>query len=405
MQQKTATYLVLVTVLITFILFIKTNVGKKGSFASEVKVCNRVATQLRFSCYRAAIERHYKNNPRSFIERLKSDKDLTFESKTSENNEITYANFGTNCHTFYHASGDFVATHIAKLGDSVKKLLSYGPTTCTNAYTMGLYKRLAIKNNYPMKLLQEFWKVCKTGAENQCAHEIGHILHDKYGYSILQVLDGISAKEYNLIYPTKFRYTTFSKADYNAPFEDCRAIVPEKKVAQCYTGIGHNLFLFSEFSSGGYKDLFKQCEDVKQDDKEYCYSFFVFRIGINEAATKFLSKKYEEGRKTCSDGVGIANRQDMLAHCYRGVGGGIGLWIDSEYKASDINDQNLPAIKKEFLKYANLCEESPTTDLQDECYAGLMGTKFSKYYKQLGLFHEKIEKLLPQLDTDFEVVG
>ena len=321
------------------------------------------------------------------------------------NGKISYAIFGTNCHTFYHAAGDFMATYS---NESVQKILDLGPTTCTNGYTMGVYKRLALKNHYATDTFKEFYKVCKKGAENQCAHEIGHVLHDKYSYSVLKTLDNISSEDYQLAYPQKYDYVTFDKntaENLDKPFEECKKIMPdENKLAQCFTGVGHNLFLFAEFSKDHYKAVFDECENVSETNRDECYGFLVYRIGINEAGTKFLSKDFEGGRKVCDEIAERAKRPELKEHCYRGIGGGIGLFVDSEYALTEINEKNLFSIKNQLLGYLKLCENSDR-EFVNSCFAGLFGTKFAKFYDLLKIYYEKIEQLRPSWDSDFEVVG
>lgn len=299
-----------------------------------------------------------------------------------------------------------MATHS---NENVEKILDLGPTTCTNGYTMGVYKRLALKSHFSMDLLEKFYEVCKKGAENQCAHEIGHVLHDKYSYSVLKILDSISASQYHVTYPQKYDYVTFvnsgSADDLDKPFEDCKKIMPDQnKLAQCYTGIGHNLFLFAEFSKDGYKSMLSECAKTQEKNKNNCYAFLVYRIGINEAATQFLSHEYEAGRKVCEDVVVMSSKVEMKEHCYRGIGGGIGLFVDSEYALTDINEKNLVSVKNQLTDYLKLCEQSDEKFV-DSCFAGLFGTKFAKFYDLLKIYYEPIEKLRPTWDSDFEVVG
>lgn len=377
--------------------------SRDQKFSEGITKCNAVTTNLRFSCYRSLIEKIYKGDVAAFSKKIKSDKSLSFEIKFTKNREVTYAVFGTNCHTFYHAAGDFVATY-AQSGD-VKTLLDMGPLNCTSGYVMGVYKRLALVNHFSEDLLKSFFTLCPKGSENQCAHEIGHNLHDKYSYSILKVIDDISKKEYGLTYPQKYDYVTIQNPDINAPFAGCRKIMPDdNKLAQCYTGIGHNLFLFSEFSPDGYKGQFAECEKTAAENRDSCYSFLIYRIGINHAATLLLSGKPKEANDLCNNIIAQANRPDLMKHCYLGIGGGLGLWMDSQYSAVKVDDNNLAQIKKELMDFAVLCNLSPEKYMGD-CYSGLLGTKFKKFYKDYGMFNQNIEKLLPTLDSDFEVVG
>jgi hypothetical protein len=393
-----------ILVLLSSLLFLK--IYKRPTFPAAVTVCNGAETNLRFSCYRAVIEKYYKVNISGFAQEIKINHSLSFEAMYGQSGKISYAIFGTNCHTFYHAAGDFIATYS---NDPLQELLDYGPTACTNGYAMGVYKRLALKNHFSEDLLKEFYRVCKKGAENQCAHEIGHVLHDKYSYSILKILDDITTSKYNISYPQKYDYVTFSegyiKADLDKPFEECKKLMPDNnKLAQCFTGVGHNLFLYSEFSKDGYKSMFSECSKVSAKNKSNCYGFLVFRIGINEGATRFLSHDFEKGKKVCDDVVDLSGRLDLKEHCYKGIGGGIGLFVDSEYALTEINEKNLVSVKSQLLEYLKLCENSEK-EFVNSCFAGLFGTKFAKFYDLLRIYYERIEQLRPSWDNDFEVVG
>ena len=395
-----------VILILVILIFLSTlvliRVNKNPAFSDSVTACNGAQTNLRFSCYRAVIEKYYKGDIPSFVSELKNPR-LSFE-EYGNNGKISYAIFGTNCHTFYHAAGDFIATYS---NESVQKILNYGPATCTNGYTMGVYKRLALKNHFSQDLLKELYRECKKGAENQCAHEIGHVLHDKYSYSVLKTLDNISLQEYHLAYPAKYDYVTFAKTQENLdkPFEECKLLMPdENKLAQCFTGVGHNLFLFAEFSKDDYKAVFDECENVSEVNRNKCYDFLVYRIGINEAGTRFLSKDFENGKKICDDITKRTKRSELKEHCYRGIGGGIGLFVDSEYALTEINEKNLVSVKSQLLEYLKLCENSENKFV-DSCLAGLFGTKFAKFYDLLKIYYERIEQLRPSWNNDFEVVG
>jgi hypothetical protein len=373
----------------------------QGSFEAEVKKCNSFAKNLVFSCYRSSMEKYFAGDPSKITPYLRDDKRLTFDHVAKDGN-ISYAVFGTNCHTFYHAAGDFVASHSDV--KNLKSLIDDAPLKCTNGYTMGLYKRFAIANNFDMDLLSRFWTECKKGVEVQCAHEIGHLLQDKNFYPLLKLVDDISTKEFGIVYPQKYNYDYAKEVNFDAPFEECEELIPDNnKVAQCYTGIGHNQFIFSEFA-GSYKEQFDNCKTASDENVDYCLSFLIFRIGINHAATQFLSNKFDEGIKVCESSLEEAGRPDLAEHCYVGIGGGIGLFIDSEYAIEKVTDENAEAISKQLLDFAKLCRNAPE-DYVDKCLAGLMGTKFAKFYSVLKLNDERIEKIRSTLDSDFEVVG
>ncbi|MDA1169509.1 MAG: hypothetical protein O3A36_04175, partial [bacterium] len=155
--------------------------------------------------------------------------------------------------------------------------------------------------------------------------------------------------------------------------------------------------------------------NIEASNRENCFGFLLFRIGINSAAPAFLSSQFVEGNEICEDAVAITGRDDLMYHCYKGAGGGIGLFIESEYPEYFI-DAELPIfseqftvddikrIKQSLLDFAKLCEASPDATMQNECLQGLLGTRFKTLYLLFGVEYEQIEKLLPNL-ADFEVSG
>lgn len=383
------------------ILFIFFNIyGKDRRFPNYITGCNFISEELRFSCYRSGIEKFYRNQPLNFVKEIRENPPEAFG-----NENAGYAIFGTNSHTFYHAAGDFIAENTS-LTD-IPTILKFCPTTSTSGCMMGLYKRLALKNNYSTDLLSDFYNYCREEEKDHCSHEIGHILHDKYTYSILKILDGISNDKYGIKPRANYNYTTLETSSLSAPFEECRAIIPEEDKGsrdRCYTGVGHNLFIFSEFSPDGYKSIFEDCDKIKQSEKDNCFAFLIFRIGINEAAPRFLSSQFEEGNRVCEDAIKIAKREDLGFHCFTGLGGGIGLYIDSVYGNKEINQDNISFVKQGLLRLAKLCDKAKD-NFSDNCYAGLLGTKFKKLYFDLDMYDKTIEKILPKLDKDFVVVG
>lgn len=375
----------------------------QNSFLTDIENCNDAASEIRFSCYRAMMEKYYAGNPEELSELLRSDTKLSFESTFAKGDSVTYAIFGTNCHTFYHAVGDFIAIHVKN--KSVAENLSYGSNICTSGYMMGLYKRTAIISKFSEEIMSEFFEDCGQFGTHQCAHEIGHILHDKYTYSILKILDNLTERKYGLKPIEDYKYITLAEQDLNAPFEDCRNLVPEEEYSYCYTGIGHNLFLFAEFSSEGFKSVFDECENkTYEQNKEDCYAFIIYRIGINEAAPRILSNKIPEGLKVCADAISLSQDPNLKKHCYLGIGGGIGLYVDSEFAGFKIDDNT----KKDAIKRLNqliaYCKQVDDDQI-DNCIAGLFGTPFKKYYQNLKVNNERAEKVLKEINKDFQVVG
>lgn len=379
-----------------YFLGVQSVAGK--TLTKDVAYCNNVDAKLRFSCYRATIERYYDGKSlEQYLRNIENKEDITYHASSSP-----YAIFGANCHTFYHALGDFIATNDD--GD-ISVALRWGPTKCTSGYMMGFYKRTALEQGFSLDTLKSLYNGCRIDERKSCAHEIGHLLHDAYTVSILKTLDDISFRKYDFVYPQEYRYKTFEESDLNAPFERCREIVPEEKQSLCYTGVGHNLFIYSEFSPDGYKSQFNECDkSTTGENKEQCFAFLLFRIGINDVAPRFLGSRFEEGREVCKESTALINREDFKWHCYRGVGGGIGLFVESEYPDERITEENIPQIKNVLQKYAELCEESEE-EFVEECFRGLLGTQFRQFYEAFDLHNDRIEKVLPTLKDEDEVVG
>ena len=382
--------------------------GKKiaSDFARGLVVCNNMLPQLRFSCYRNMIEKSYAAFPSRLIPDTQHQFAQDAEGAFRSDNGVSYAIFGTNCHTFYHAAGDFFAAHsTSSAATDIPSMLAWCPSMCTSGCVMGLMKRVAFQHDYAADVLAAFYPACENKSKHQCAHEIGHLLHDKYIHPILDVLDDVSKKNFGLVMPPRSEgKATTQGSSLDAPFEECKRLLPKNEWPYCFTGIGHNLFLFSEFAPDGYKTSIAECQSKAISHRDDCYAFLIYRIGINAAGPKFLSGHPEEGNKICRDSLALMNRQDLASHCWLGVGGGIGLYVDSVYAFDDLTSGNLSEVKQGVLDFAKRCDASEH-GFVDACFTGLMGTPFKKLYKTLNLYHERIERLKPILDDDFQVVG
>ncbi|MDZ4260314.1 MAG: hypothetical protein U1A25_01490, partial [Candidatus Sungbacteria bacterium] len=369
--------------------------GVSSPLAKNVAECNNILKQNRFSCFRAALERNYKGGDLGFF--VKSiEQDTTIDLHSQDN---SYAIFGTNSHTFYHALGDLMATYDSR---PIEDIVSLCPLTSTSGCAMGLHKRIALRNAYMPDTHQSFYAACRNAEKHQCAHEIGHTLHDEFMSSILQILDDITEKQFGLAPAKQYQYVSAKKQNLNAPFETCKKVLPEEEWNFCFTGIGHNMFLFAEFSPEGFAGQFKSCEEVPQINRDACLSFLLFRIGINEAAPRFLSNDIEGGNKICADALKNANREDLAAHCYKGIGGGIGLFLESEFPLLRVHAATR-AMQREILRGPNLCEQAPK-QFRTECLMGILGTRYLLLYKQSGVRHEGVEILIPQIGN-FEVTS
>lgn len=395
---------ILTVALVATVVGLQLSVRERAfAFDKEINSCNTEESNARFSCYRETIQKYYSDNLPGLENKIHGRNDILFNDLSVPSGEdVSYAIFGTNCHTFYHAVGDFIAT--TKQGTKLPELVKYCPNTCTSGCIMGLYKRVALQNKYSENILKAFAADCPSDSTAQCSHEIGHNLHDKYTYAILKLVDGISKDKYHLTQPENYQYVTTNNPDLNAPFDDCKKLVSDDQLAYCFTGIGHNMFLFAEFSKDGYKSSFDECAGLDPAHQNDCYSFLIYRIGINDAATKFLSGKSDAGNALCDSAVTMAKRPDLKKHCYLGIGGGIGLFVDSEFNNIDITSDNLAKIQQAVLSDIDLCEKVES-EFKEECYKGLLGTKVKTLYKTLNLENILIEEILPKIQSNFEVVG
>jgi hypothetical protein len=146
--------------------------------------------------------------------------------------------------------------------------------------------------------------------------------------------------------------------------------------------------------------------ETQDENREACNGYLLFRIGINEVATRFLSGDFEGGKEICNQAVDYIGSRDQLFHCYRGVGGGLGLFIESEYQPSDsLEGDDLYKLRTAVVKASHLCDQVPEDQI-GECYQGLVGTRFRQMYLKLELFNERVEELINREDLkDFKVTG
>ncbi len=376
----------------------------KYQLRSRVTFCNTEAPHLRFSCYRAELEKVYDSNPlyqenmRSFVNFV-SDAGVKFRS---EDDDISYAHFGTNCHTFYHALGDTIGTY----GEgSITQLHALCPLDCTSGCAMGLHKRMALKSGFSDEENKEFYRACTDSEKHQCTHEIGHSLQDKNVSSILGVLDGLSEKYYGLAQPQTYTYTIKAKPDIDSAFGDCRRLLPSDEWEYCFTGVGHNFFLYSAFSEKNYKTQIDECMNVSAENRDPCLAYLLFRIGINEAAPKFLNGEYDAGKAICDDLVQSIGSRKLSNDCYKGIGGGIGLFLESELINYAPESLHTNEMKKRILDYGLMCKKVADKSLRQDCILGLLGTKFKNYYDMLVLYDPEIDELSKWDLTGFQVTS
>jgi len=393
--------LIILFILVIFLgVFLQINDRDTRVFSSSVEECNRVDQTERFSCFRSSLDNFFKKNEekglKSFMEIIE-EQNLSFDS-----DDNSYAIFGTNCHTYYHAVGDLLATY--RGDEDIESTLGLCPLSCTSACMMGFFKRTAIAENFSSETLSTLYGACRDEELKSCSHEVGHLLHDKYTTSILQTLDRISSEKFGLLYNMEYLYKTYDAVDLNKPFEDCRKLLPEDRWNQCFTGIGHNLFLFSEFSTDGYKGELNNCmENSNAQNREECLNYLVFRIGINEVAPRFLSSKFDEGNDICEEVSDYTKNDHLLEHCYIGLGGGIGLFVESELSGKNATWEDKEVLGEELKSYAKLCEGA--LDYRESCFAGLLGTKFKDYFGIIRFEYEPFEEMFKNTDSNFRVIG
>lgn len=365
-----------------------------AGITESIRKCNSATGRLRFSCYRAAIQRHRTGPMAEYTQSLEKNEHINF--KTDDN---SYSIFGNNCHTFYHALGDYIATEAVDTG-KVKETIAMCPQGCQAGCAMGISKRMSLRRGYDLDFFKSFYAGCRPFEKHQCAHEIGHNLYDKYVSSILQTLDAISEKEFGLKPKQSYAYTKTQTPDLDSPFVACRSLLPPEELRYCYTGIGHDLFLFSQFAPKGYETLISECKSLQDTDhKDSCKSYLMLRIGINDAAPKYLKQDFAGAAELCSATTELMEKPELLKRCYLGLGGGIGFYVESEYLDRNTTDIT-PSDMQEILKrYARLCDSTPP-EFTDACYSGLMNTGFGALYKAYGPKIDGVEKILPELTSD-----
>jgi hypothetical protein len=351
------------------------------AFTHRVQKCNEVSDKLRFSCYRKVIANYYSGNLGGYIKSLDDISNGLFT-----NNDTSYAIFGTNCHTFYHALGDFMA---AQPSGDVKLC----PDTCTGGCVMGFLKRKAYGFNYDSKKTSELFDSCADSQKAICAHEIGHIFNDKFQIPVLERINDLTRASGMFVGDSDS--TSYEKiGEEEKAFDGCRSVVPAEHLASCYEGVGHNIFLFMEFSLAGYDNVVKKCVNLTSSDKDVCYSLLAYRVGINEVASEFLRNKFEEGNTECSNVLDSIGEKKYLENCYQGLGRGIGLFLQSQYPGQESRTKSETLIlTAKLVRYSDLCRHAkPGYDTF--CYEGLVGTKFLDYYSSLNLKIDAIEATL-----------
>lgn len=357
--------------------------------------CEDTVANERFSCFRAALERHA---PADDIARFVEDASHAFSRRDTFASD--YAVLGTNCHTFYHALGDFVATHAQEL--PLRDQFALGTDACSGGYVMGLYKRLAYAGGFDDALLSLLSRSCKEyeNSPGDCAHEIGHVLHDKYTKPILATLDPLTARFLGKPQGVAGEEVTSGamQSGESTPFEDCRRLLPENAWRACYTGVGHNIFLFVELDPRGValQDELRACTALENAaDRDACAFATMHLVGTNAVAPLFIDGRNAEGVAACDSAAALdqAREGERLTRCYFGVGVGVGLYAESEYPHEVLARGGAPIQADELARYTDACESSLAPFI-GECFAGLVGTGFSNLYERSGMQHPLVERAL-----------
>lgn len=97
----------------------------------------------------------------------------------------------------------------------------------------------------------------------------------------------------------------------------------------------------------------------------------------------------------CRDSALLIGRDDLKEICYRGLGSGIGMFIESAGYDRHFSEKRASRIKKDILNLATLCTKSEK-DFVGSCYKGLFETPFKKLYYSLHIDDPKINEFLNQ---------
>jgi hypothetical protein len=191
-------------------------------------------------------------------------------------------------------------------------------------------------------------------------------------------------------------YTSGNKIDLTKPFDECKNIIFDPKYqTQCFRGIGHNMFIFSSLSPNNQNNFLDKCNRVKSLEKENCIQYFMYAIGLNEAAPFFLSQKFREGNDVCLHEKDL-QKNTSFAQCFRGIGSGIGMFVESEYQTIDVKKltwEKKEELQNDLINYAKLCEQAPAK-YKISCFNGLIGSRFKNYYAQFNVYYEPLDKIL-----------
>ncbi|MEM3086398.1 MAG: hypothetical protein QXT68_04575 [Halobacteria archaeon] len=286
--------------------------------------------------------------------------------------------FGNNCHTFYHAVGEFIAENLAQ---EPERAMALAPPTCTGGAYMAILHRLHLVHGYDPEMLRRAYRACPD-VPAICAHVVGHALFDKHVSSILEDLDRITASRYGKS-PRPYRYA--GDTNHSAAFAECREVVEPGNAEQCYTGIAHSFFLATKHRSVDYRDILQECEKTPDFLKE-CRSNFALRFGFGEVAPILIENNSTGAVAECA-----LLGPDLQADCHRGAGGGLGLWLEAQIVGIE-GDRMTPEDASGFIRrHVNLCR-SMVPEYVPACIRGMVGTPaFKGLYLRSGLVDPDVE--------------
>lgn len=373
---------------------------RREALHADVLSCETAAARERFSCFRAALERHAgSGSVADYVARAKKigSRPGVFISD--------YAVFGTNCHTFYHALGDFVAAHAPNLPLAVQ--LSLGSDACSSGYAMGLYKRRTYERAFADDAISEIYHSCNARVADlgECAHEVGHALADKHVGPVLAVLDRLTAAFIGSSSLPSVRQPEVSGTPGNigSAFADCRRFLPSSGWKACYSGVAHNLFAFAEFDPSGavLKKELRACGEISDlKSRAACAASTMHIIGTSVAAPLIIGGSVKEGKAVCGEAAALdaLKREERLRDCYFGVGVGAGLYAESEYPPAAAPQGYAPISAQELSRYTGVCETVPR-ESAETCFRGLVGTGFAALYQGAGASSAPVERALASYST------
>lgn len=332
----------------------------EDTIAEKVASCNVEKVERKFSCYRALLDGIYKGQPiEEFVRAIEQDSSISFKKRADP-----IGVFGTNCHNFYHALGDFIASE-SQDHVNLEEFFELCPSTCTGGCYMAAFKRNVMNQDYSSESIQKNLTACTKLSPYACSHEYGHLLHDSATQPVMQIVDEISSKSFGLSYVNGNSYEVLDKIGADELFTSCSNL--ENGLGGiCNTGIGHNMFLLIDYSQNGLSQAVSECSDyfTKSLDISECKRQIIYRTGINKVASLYLSGEFEAGFEKCSEVVALTGEPDLLEYCFYSLGRGLG-WLFISENPHFAGDGGKYEIEKNFI--ISLCENIPIINFQTAC--------------------------------------